>query len=63
MIDPTEKDIGRNVTYIPGHARGDWGHPDCEHGFITSYNDHCVFVRYGMGSTSAATNRDDLRWG
>ncbi len=63
VIEPTEKDVGRIVTYIPGHARGDVSHKDCERGTITSFNDHAVFVRYGMGSTSAATSREDLVWG
>lgn len=62
MIDPTDDDIGRYVIYVPGHARGDSTHRDCEHGYITSFNDHAVFVRYGRGSTSAATSREDLVW-
>jgi hypothetical protein len=62
MIDPTEDDIGRYVRYVPGHARGDLTHPDCEDGRITSFNDHCVFVNYGRGSTSAGTDRYDLHW-
>ena len=62
MINPTEKDIGRNVTYVPGHAKDDLSHQDCEHGLITSFNDHYVFVHYGKGSTSAGTSREDLYW-
>lgn len=55
-IEPTEADIGRNVTY-----RGYAG--EVERGHITSFNDHYVFVRYGSGSTSQATRRDQLDWG
>ncbi len=62
MLEVTEDDIGRFVIYIPGHAKGDRNHKDCERGFITSFNDHSVFVRYGLGSTSAGTGRQDLEW-
>ena len=62
MIEPTEYDIGRGVIYVPGHAKDDLNHPDCERGRITSFNDHSVFVRYGLGSTSAGTSRQDLHW-
>lgn len=54
-IDPAEADIGRNVIYH-GHAG------EREAGYITSFNEHVVFVRYGMGSTSQATRRDQLTW-
>ena len=62
MIDPTEQDIGRSVIYVPGHAHDDLHHKDCERGHITSFNDHCVFVRYGIGATSAGADRYDLYW-
>ena len=63
MIEPTQEDIGRHVIYVPGHANDDLGHPDCEEGAITSFNDHCVFVCYGRaGTTSAGTDRRDLYW-
>ena len=62
MIEPTQSDIGRAVVYIPGHAKGDRHHSDCERGRITSFNKHAVFVRYGLSSTSAGTNRQDLEW-
>lgn len=55
MINPTEKDIGRKVIYQGGHP------DDREEGVITSFNDHCVFVRY-RGTTSQATGRDHLEW-
>lgn len=54
-IDPTEADIGRQVIYH-GHAG------ERESGVITSYNDSVVFVRYGTGCTSAATDREQLAW-
>ena len=56
MIDPTEKDIGRKVYYT-----GNYGGP-IEEGVITSFNDTCVFVRYGAKYHSEATNREDLEW-
>lgn len=54
-IHPTKTDIGRAVVY-----RGYAG--EVEQGTITSFNDEYVFVRYGLGSTSAATRRDQLEW-
>ncbi len=54
-IDPTEADVGRNVIYH-GHAG------EREAGYITSFNEHYVFVRYDMGCTSQATNREQLAW-
>jgi hypothetical protein len=54
-ISPTEADIGRKVIYH-GHAG------EREEGTITSFNDRYVFVRYGTGSTSAATLPDQLEW-
>ena len=62
MINPAVTDIGRKVTYVPDHAHDDLVHANCEHGYITSFNKPCVFVRYGLGSTSAGTNREDLYW-
>ena len=58
----TEKHKMKPVTYIPTHAKGDAGHKDCDRGYITSWNNISVFVRYN-GSTSAATDPKDLVWG
>ena len=57
MINPTQDDIGRSVVYRCGAPDA-----DPEQGTITSFNDHCVFVKYGLGSTSAGTDRKDLEW-
>jgi len=56
MINPTKDDINRKVVYFDssGYKR--------EEGVITSFNEHYVFVRYGGGTTSAATLREDLEW-
>lgn len=59
MINPTSADVGRKVVY---RERGDFPGHKVEEGVITSFNDHCVFVRYGSGCTSAATRREDLEW-
>lgn len=59
MINPTQKDIGRGVVYT-----GNFGGPR-EDGVITSFNDHCVFVRYEKQHPSAhgqSTRREDLEW-
>lgn len=57
MIDPTVDDVGRKVVY---RAR----HPNAElhEGVITSFNETCVFVRYGADVHSKGTKRDDLEW-
>ena len=55
MIEPSEDDIGRAVVYTgPGGA--------IEEGVITSFNNICVFVRYGANKHSKGTSRDDLEW-
>lgn len=58
----TEKHKNSPVTYIPTHAKGNAGHNDSKRGYITSWNDKSVFVRYN-GSTSVATDPKDLVWG
>ena len=37
---------GQQIVYIPNHANGDKGHPDCERGFVTSANEQTVFCRF-----------------
>ena len=59
MINPTESDIGQKVVYTPfTGCRPE----DREEGVITSFNDLCVFVRYGAEYTSKCTNREDLEY-
>ena len=60
---------GDRVRYVPHHAYGDIGHPDCEFGTVSSVNDSGVFVRFDKqvahlgwdGATSQHCRRDDLR--
>ena len=54
MIDPTEEDVGRKVVYTKG--------PTIQIGFIKSFTEDWVFVRYHSGDTAAATSRKDLDW-
>jgi hypothetical protein len=59
MIQPTEADIGRSVTYQGGHP------DDRDEGVITSFNERYVFVRYRKQHPSAAgqaTDPADLEW-
>jgi hypothetical protein len=56
MIDPKPADIGRKVVY---RDPGGW---KVEEGAITSFNDTCVFVRYGADTGSKGTRREDLEW-
>lgn len=58
MIEPTEDDIGRRVIYTGNRYPG--GLPEL--GVITSFNEHCVFVSYSLGSGGTATLREDLEW-
>ena len=53
MINPTEKDIGKCVTYKKGQGNE-------EHGVIKSFNDSGVFVRYGSERLGKHTRRADL---
>ena len=55
-ITPTPSCIGGRVVYRTA--------PDykAEEGVITSYNDACIFVRYGNDVNSKATSRRDLDW-
>lgn len=55
MKMPTKDDIGRKVIYRRPYCK-------VEEGFITSMNDHYVFVRYGAGDTSAATDPEDIEF-
>lgn len=61
MIEPTIKDIGREVIYTGNH------NGPVEYGIITSFNAGVVFVSYknsegGRAFTSKATSRSDLEW-
>jgi hypothetical protein len=58
MIDPQNSDIGRSVAYTGNRYPGGLS----EVGVITSYNQTCVFVRYGNEKHSKATSREDLEW-
>ena len=55
-------DEGHKVLYMPGHAKGDWYHPDCELGRISSWNRTYVFVNFGKGDTNPACDPADLIW-
>jgi hypothetical protein len=53
---PKPADIGRKVIY---RDPGGW---KVEEGVIASFNDACVFVRYGADTGSNGTRREDLEW-
>jgi hypothetical protein len=57
-ISPTQNDIGRAVIYTGNRYPGG----KTEEGVITSFNFHCVFVRYGADKHSKGTSRADLEW-
>lgn len=58
MIEPTDADIGRAVTYTGNRYHGG----KLEYGIITSFNEVTVFVRYDGKKGSQGTNPDDLEW-
>ncbi len=51
------------VTYIPGHAKGNAGHKDCEQGVIINIKGSHVGVLYCKSRTVQATHPTDLVWG
>jgi hypothetical protein len=53
-----DSDIGRAVVYNGNRYPGG----KLEEGVITSFNDYCVFVRYGADKGSKATSREDLEF-
>jgi hypothetical protein len=63
MMNFQDAKLGMKVLYIPGHAKGDKKHPDCERGIITGIGakaEDFVFVRYGDERHSKATSVSDL---
>lgn len=60
MIEPTEADIGRRVIYrvYTKLTDGEFS----ETGVISSFTNHCVFVRYGNNTGTKATFHKDLYW-
>lgn len=51
------------VTYIPGHANGHAGHPDCEQGVVVGVTTHTVKVLYSKSRKVSDTDPNDLVWG
>lgn len=66
-IENKELDMMKNnldkVTYVPSHANGNAGHPDCEQGVIIGFNKLGVRVLYSKSRTVQMTNANDLVWG
>jgi hypothetical protein len=58
MIEPVAKDIGREVLYTGNRSRD----RAVKIGIITSFDLHCVYVRYGQHTTSEGNRRQDLEW-
>ncbi len=58
MIEPVDKDIGREVVFIGTH----WRESTARIGIITGFDLHCVYVRYGRHTTSEGNRRQDLEW-
>lgn len=58
----TKEHIGEAVTYIPRHANGDVNHPDVERGYISSFNEGYLFVRF-KSTSGHNTPTELLVWG
>lgn len=58
MIEPADKDIGREVLFTGArqHERA------AKVGIITAFDLHCVYVLYGQHTTSEGNRRQDLEW-
>ena len=52
-----------SVTYVPTHANGNAGHPDCEQGVIIEIKKNHVMVLYCKSRTVQSTDPDNLVWG
>lgn len=71
MVDPRPGDAGKRVSYTHAgphsgagetvYRGGKW--TGVEHGTITSWNDHYVFVRFREDCCSKACLRESLSWG
>lgn len=57
-LQKQELKIGATVKYIPGHAKGDTNHPDCEVGKVTEIRHSGVFVRFRRESAECCTPGD-----
>ena len=59
----TERNYMDPVTYVPGHAKGNASHKDCDQGVIISVQKKWVCVLYCSGRTVQPTDPADLVWG
>ena len=49
---------GDRVRYMPNHAHGDIGHPDCEDGVVVTVREAITFVQFATGGPKACTPSD-----
>ena len=59
----TEDNYLDPVTYVPNHAKGNAGHPDCERGVIIKVREEVVMVLYCKSRTVQATESENLVFG
>ena len=64
-VDENGRDYLSPVTYIPAHANGNAGHPDCEPGVLIgmSVDGTALRVLYCKERTVQVTRPEDLVWG
>lgn len=59
-IEVVEQDIGRNITYVPNHAKDDptqW-----ERGTLSSFNETGIWIKI-KSPNGEKCNPENLRWG
>jgi hypothetical protein len=55
------KNVVDNITYCPPHAKGNCGHPDVEHGRISTVDERGIFVKF-KANCGAKCNSENLHW-
>ena len=56
-IELKNEHMGKEVTFLPSHAKGNPKHSDAEDGTIVRWNEAYVFVDYGKGTNAATPSR------
>lgn len=58
----TNADVGRKVLYTPDYSKGDPEHLSQEIGYISSFRDKMLFIKYRNSKRGVLTNPINLKW-